>query len=74
MSDNKDECIFLKRDTDTNSNKTKLHDFCNYVAVCVAYDDSSNILRFDEDDIALRCKNMLKFERCDRWLANIKIV
>lgn len=71
MSDNKDECIFLKRETDADSQKTRLHDFCNYIAVCVAYDDPNKILRFDEDDINLRCKNMLKFERCDRWLENM---
>lgn len=67
MSDNKDECIFLKRDTEADSQKTK-HDFCNYIAVCTAYgEDPSKILRFDEDDIAVRCKNMIRFERCDRW-------
>jgi hypothetical protein len=72
MSDNKDECIFLIRDTDVKNHKTKLHDFCNYIAVCNAYDDPAKILRFDEDDVNLRCINMLKFERCDRWRTNKK--
>lgn len=73
MSDNKEECKFLRRDTDADSQKTKTFDFCNYIAVCVAYDDPSKILRFDEDDINTRCKNMLKFERCERWLDKTKL-
>lgn len=74
MSDNKDECKFLKRDTDKDSLKTKSHDFCNYIAVCIAYgEDPAKSLRFDEEDITIRCKNMIKFEHCERWLENKKL-
>jgi hypothetical protein len=70
MSDKKEECVFLKRDTDANSQKI---DFCNYIAVCIACgEDPAKSLRIDEEDITLRCKNMLKFEHCERWRENKK--